>query len=67
MAAGFRVDEWAKHTLLRVVLSLLPAVLFGAWAARRGLLDEPGRHRRSLAAFDPISLASSSTREPARA
>lgn len=48
VAAGLRVDEWAKQTPIQAVLSLIPALLFGAWAARRGLLDEPGRYRREL-------------------
>lgn len=47
-AAGLRVDEWIKQVLRRVVLSLVPAVLFGVWAARRRVLEEPERHRRWL-------------------
>ncbi len=48
VAAGLRAQEWIEQTLVRSALSLVPAILFGAWAARRGLLDEPGRYRRGL-------------------
>ncbi|HEU0090021.1 MAG TPA: DUF418 domain-containing protein [Pseudonocardiaceae bacterium] len=47
-AAGLRVLEWVHGSLIGAVFLLVPAVLLGAWAARQRLLNEPGRHRRSL-------------------
>lgn len=46
-AAGFRLGEWVLLTIF-MMLSVTAAVLGGAWAARRRVLDEPGRHVRQL-------------------
>ncbi|MHA6621107.1 DUF418 domain-containing protein [Pseudonocardia sp. DLS-67] len=47
-AAGVRIPEWLGIGLTLQALSVFAAVAIGAWAARRGLLDDPGRHRRLL-------------------
>ncbi|GAB3278232.1 DUF418 domain-containing protein [Parasphingorhabdus pacifica] len=47
-AAALRMEEWFKGTLRQVLLSLVPAVLFGAWTARRRVLDEPELYRTWL-------------------
>jgi uncharacterized protein len=48
VAAGFRLAEWVFLTLLLALFTLIPALLLGVWAARRRLLDDPGRHRSFL-------------------
>lgn len=60
-------------------MSILPAFAFGIWAARRRVLDEPGRHRRlltrtawwgiaiSLAGGTPLMLAETQVWEPGTA
>ncbi|MGH3788223.1 MAG: DUF418 domain-containing protein [Pseudonocardiaceae bacterium] len=47
-AAGVRALEWALLTAILALFLVLPALLFGVWAARRRLLDEPERHHRLL-------------------
>lgn len=47
LAAGLRVAEWVGLTTF-MALSVAAAVLVGAWAARRRLLEEPDRHGRLL-------------------
>lgn len=47
-AAGMRVLEWVQGSVVGSIFTLVPAVLLGAWAARRRLLDEPQHHRRFL-------------------
>jgi uncharacterized protein len=47
-AVGARAFEWIFIGLLGRVLSVFAAVVLGAWAARRGLLDEPAKHRPLL-------------------
>ncbi|WP_344877937.1 DUF418 domain-containing protein [Nonomuraea antimicrobica] len=42
-----RVTAWPIGTLLFAII-VLPAVALGMWAARRGFLEEPVRHRRFL-------------------
>jgi len=42
-ALGFRLVEWAGVTVFGAG-TVAAAVLAGAWAARRGVLDEPERH-----------------------
>ncbi|MDR7301587.1 DUF418 domain-containing protein [Haloactinomyces albus] len=58
-AAVFRLQEWVLLTFQQVLVSLVPALLFGVWAARRRLLDEPERYRRGLryAAAAGVGLA----------
>ena len=46
-ATGLRLGEWALTALIQVLLVFAP-IMLGVWAARRRLLDEPGRHRRFL-------------------
>ncbi|MBI0300844.1 DUF418 domain-containing protein [Streptomyces sp. PRKS01-29] len=41
-----RLGEWPIHTL--TVLGFIVIVWLGAWAARRGILEDPARHRRLL-------------------
>jgi uncharacterized membrane protein YeiB len=47
-AAGLRIAEWSMLTPF-TVLMMASAVLLGAWAARRGVLDDPARHTHLLA------------------
>ena len=47
-AAFIRVFEWTAIGFVMQVVGVFGAVALGAWAARRGLLDEPARHRRLL-------------------
>ncbi len=47
-AAGIRALEWTTLTIVLALFLVTPALLFGVWAARRRLLDEPERHRRLL-------------------
>ncbi|MDQ4103595.1 MAG: DUF418 domain-containing protein [Actinomycetota bacterium] len=47
-AAGVRTLEWALLTVIAAFFLVVPALLFGVWAARRRLLDEPERHHRLL-------------------
>lgn len=58
-AAGVRIPEWLGIGLTLQAFSVFAAVAAGAWAARRGLLDDPGRHRRLLVrvAIAGIALA----------
>jgi uncharacterized membrane protein YeiB len=55
-ALGLRVVEWLAGTLSQAVL-VAPAVLVGAWAARRRLLDQPEQHRRLLRTGSALGLA----------
>jgi uncharacterized membrane protein YeiB len=43
-AAAMRLAVWSALTSTFYVVSVLPAFAFGIWAARRRVLDEPGRH-----------------------
>nr|WP_239029263.1 DUF418 domain-containing protein [Pseudonocardia acidicola] len=47
-ALGVRLGEWVGGGLLAQAAGVFAAVALGAWAARRGLLDEPERHRLLL-------------------
>ncbi|GAA5138379.1 DUF418 domain-containing protein [Pseudonocardia adelaidensis] len=47
-AAAARFPEWLGIGVVLQAFSVFAAVAVGAWAARRGLLDDPGRHRRLL-------------------
>lgn len=49
MAAVTRVVVWTAMTPTFFVAGVVSAFLLGIWAARRRLLDEPGRHRALLA------------------
>ncbi|GIG86311.1 DUF418 domain-containing protein [Plantactinospora endophytica] len=53
-----RVGTWAALTPM-LALDVVTPLLLGIWAARRRLLDEPGRHRRLLTrvALGGIGLA----------
>jgi uncharacterized protein len=48
LAAGYRLFEWLFVGFLSQSLAVFAAVALGAWAARRGLLDEPAKHRPLL-------------------
>ncbi|WP_069815137.1 DUF418 domain-containing protein [Streptomyces sp. TP-A0874] len=50
-----RLGEWPLHTL--TVLPFILIVWLGAWAARRGVLENPARHRTLLVRTAVISLA----------
>ncbi|KOX12427.1 DUF418 domain-containing protein [Nocardiopsis sp. NRRL B-16309] len=54
-AAVHRFRTLPVETLGRV-LTVLPAVLAGVWAARRRVLEEPARHRRLLTATAAAGL-----------
>jgi uncharacterized protein len=43
-AAAMRLAVWSALTATFYVVSVLPAFALGIWAARRRILDEPGRH-----------------------
>ncbi|MFG3338596.1 DUF418 domain-containing protein [Glycomyces sp. NPDC048151] len=43
-AAAMRLAVWSALTASFYVVSVLPAFALGVWAARRRVLDEPGRH-----------------------
>ncbi|MFC3494483.1 DUF418 domain-containing protein [Glycomyces rhizosphaerae] len=43
-AVAMRLAVWSALTATFYVVSVLPAFAFGIWAARRRVLDEPGRH-----------------------
>jgi uncharacterized protein len=47
-AAGMRLMAWVVLTPTYFTVSVVTAVLLGVWAARRRLLDDPGRHRALL-------------------
>ncbi|MEW9033037.1 MAG: DUF418 domain-containing protein [Planifilum fimeticola] len=51
-----RVFLWVILTPL-MVHQVVPAMLIGMWAARTGILDHPGKHRRLLARTAAIGLA----------
>ena len=55
-ALGGRAVEWLTGGLPGSMLSVFGAVALGAWAARRGLLDEPDRHRRLLGTTAAVGL-----------
>ncbi|MEU5874675.1 DUF418 domain-containing protein [Glycomyces sp. NPDC047369] len=47
-ALAMRLMTWSALTPTFYLVSILPAFALGIWAARRRILDEPGRHRRLL-------------------
>ncbi|MFE2181766.1 DUF418 domain-containing protein [Streptomyces sp. NPDC059455] len=49
-----RLREWPIHTL--TVLGFIAIVWLGAWAARRGVLEDPARHRRLLVRTAVVAL-----------
>ncbi|MBA6436643.1 DUF418 domain-containing protein [Streptomyces sp. GMR22] len=49
-----RLGEWPIHTL--TVLPFIVIVWLGAWAARRGVLEDPARHRRLLVRTAVVAL-----------
>ena len=48
-AIAVRTAEWVTIGFFIQSLAVFAAVALGAWAARRGLLDEPAKHRPLLA------------------
>ncbi|WP_205327815.1 DUF418 domain-containing protein [Glycomyces sp. YM15] len=48
VALAMRLMTWSALTPTFYLVSILPAFVLGIWAARRRVLDEPGRHRRLL-------------------
>jgi uncharacterized membrane protein YeiB len=56
-AMGVRVVEWLIIGFFSQALGVFSAVVLGAWAARRGLLDEPARHRRLLVRTAVVGLS----------
>ncbi|WP_246195858.1 DUF418 domain-containing protein [Halopolyspora algeriensis] len=57
-AAVLRLEEWVTLTFQQVLFSLVPALLFGVWAARRRLLDEPERYRWRLRYAAAVGIGS---------
>jgi uncharacterized membrane protein YeiB len=55
LAAAFRLGEWVGLGLFQAG-TVAAAVLVGAWAARRGMLDEPERHVRRLRTGAAVGL-----------
>lgn len=55
LAAGLRMLEWTGLTLL-IGLSVFGPIALGVWAARRGFLDDPGRHRALLRRVAALGL-----------
>ena len=55
-ALGLRLVEWLGLVMFGAGI-VAPAALVGAWAARRGLLDEPERHVRRLRTGASVGLA----------
>ncbi len=51
-----RASEWVTLGMPVQALGVFGAVAAGAWAARRGLLDEPQRHRRLLVRVAAVGL-----------
>lgn len=47
-AVGSRLGEWVGLTILTALFLIVPALMLGVWAARRGILEEPERHRPLL-------------------
>jgi uncharacterized membrane protein YeiB len=56
-AMAVRAGEWLIVGFLFQALGVFAAVALGVWAARRGLLDEPARHRRLLVRTAVAGLA----------
>ncbi len=54
-AVALRVGEWVAVGLVQA-LGVAAAVLIGAWAGRRRLLDEPAAHRRLLVRTATVGL-----------
>jgi uncharacterized membrane protein YeiB len=57
VAVVFRAVEWLLIGVVGQSLSVFAAVALGAWAARRGLLDEPAAHRPLLVRTAVAGLA----------
>ncbi|WP_283138877.1 DUF418 domain-containing protein [Rhizohabitans arisaemae] len=55
-AAVTRLIGWSALTPTFFTVSVVSAFLFGIWAARRRLLDEPGSHRALLSRVAAIGL-----------
>ena len=56
-ALPIRAFEWVFIGLVTQAVGVFAAVALGAWAARRGLLDEPAKHRPLLARTAGAGLA----------
>lgn len=56
-AALSRLVEWAGIGVVLQALTVFGAVAAGAWAARRRVLDEPGRHLRLLTTMVALGLS----------
>jgi uncharacterized protein len=57
VALGMRGFEWLGNGFVAQAISVFAAVTAGAWAARRGLLDEPARHRPLLVRTAAVGTA----------
>ncbi|TMR22370.1 DUF418 domain-containing protein [Nonomuraea turkmeniaca] len=55
-AMVMRMIGWAGMTPTYFAVSVVPAFLFGIWAARRRLLDEPDMHRALLSRIAVIGV-----------
>lgn len=54
-AAGLRLLEWSMTPV--GLVAVIPAMLVGMWAARRGVLESPGQHRSLLRRTAVIGVA----------
>lgn len=55
-ATAERLNEWSFYTPVTMLTVVLPPLMWGIWAARRRILEEPARHRRLLVRVSAIGL-----------
>ncbi|MEV0614470.1 DUF418 domain-containing protein [Nonomuraea sp. NPDC050404] len=56
-AAVMRIIGWSGMTPTYFLVSVVPALMLGFWAARRRMLEEPGAHRATLARIAGVGTA----------
>jgi len=56
VAALMRVSIWSGMTPTWLAFSVIAPFLFGIWAARRRMLEEPGQHRSTLRRVAVVGL-----------
>ncbi len=55
-ASSARLAEWTLYTPVTLLLVVMPPMLLGMWAGRRGLLERPREHRTLLVRVAVVSL-----------